>query len=303
MPAEDPRSSGARGEAARRRELRRRQVRRRRTAALAVVAAVVLLCVLVLNASGGERLTGSGRAAARVPLVPAAVADLRVRRLARLGKPVYCGGRHRPYVALTFDDGPGPSTAAAVRELLRRRVPATFFLVGQNVARYRSLLPLEAQAGAIGDHTFHHVQLTALALTDAGREIDDAARAITAATHAPVRLMRPPSGARTPPVDAVVRAEGMLQVLWDVDVQDIEGADTAAVVGAVRRHARPGSIVLMHENEGQTLAALPQVLDALARKHLRPVTVPELIAADPPSPAQLEAGPTGCGLHPSEPGA
>ena len=303
MPAEDPRSSGARGEAARRRELRRRQVRRRRTAALAVVAAVALLCVLALNASGGERLTGSSRAAARVPLVPAAVADLRVRRLARLGKPVYCGGRHRPYVALTFDDGPGPSTAAAVRELLRRRVPATFFLVGQNVARYRSLLPLEAQAGAIGDHTFHHVQLTALALTDAGREIDDAARAITAATHAPVRLMRPPSGARTPPVDAVVRAEGMLQVLWDVDVQDIEGADTAAVVGAVRRHARPGSIVLMHENEGQTLAALPQVLEALARKHLRPVTVPELIAADPPSPAQLEAGPTGCGLHPSEPGA
>src|SRR3954452_5410024 len=320
MPAEDPRSSGARGEAARRRELRRRQVRRRRTAALAVVVAVVLLCVLVLNASGGERLTGSGRAAARVPLVPAAVADLRVRRLARLGKPGYCGGgapapravglcatararRLRAYVALPFDDGPGPSTAAAVRELLRRRVPATFFLVGQNVARYRSLLPLEAQAGAIGDHTFHHVQLTALALTDAGREIDDAARAITAATHAPVRLMRPPSGARTPPVDAVVRAEGMLQVLWDVDVQDIEGADTAAVVGAVRRHARPGSIVLMHENEGQTRAARPQVLAALPRRHLRPATVPELIAADPPSPAQLEAGPTGCGLHPSEPGA
>src|SRR3954453_20131901 len=87
MPAEDPRSSGARGEAARRRELRRRQVRRRRTAALAVVAAVVLLCVLVLNASGGERLTGSGRAAARVPLVPAAVADLPVRPLTRVRKP------------------------------------------------------------------------------------------------------------------------------------------------------------------------------------------------------------------------
>jgi peptidoglycan/xylan/chitin deacetylase (PgdA/CDA1 family) len=303
MPAEDPRRPGARGEAARRRELRRRQIRRRRAAALAVVAAVVVLCVLALNASGGERITGSGRAAERKPLVPAAVADLRVRRLARLGKPVYCGGRHRPYVALTFDDGPGPSTAVAVRELLTRRVPATFFLVGQNVARYRSVLPLEAQAGAIGDHTFHHVQLTALELVDAGREIDDAARAITAVTHAPVRLMRPPSGARTPPVDAVVRAEGMLQVLWDVDVQDIEGADAAAVVDTVRRHARPGSIVLMHENEGQTLAALPQVLDALARKHLRPVTVPELMAADPPSPAQLEAGPTGCGLHPSEPGA
>ncbi|MFL5891071.1 MAG: polysaccharide deacetylase family protein [Solirubrobacteraceae bacterium] len=303
MPAEDPRSSRDRSEAARRRGLRRRQVRRRRAAALAVVAAVVLLCVLALNASGGERLTGSGRAAERKPLVPAAVADLRVRRLARIGKPVYCGGRHRPYVALTFDDGPGPSTAAAVRELLARRVPATFFLVGQNVARYRSVLPLEARAGAIGDHTFHHVQLTALALVDAGREIDDAARAITTVTHSPVRLMRPPSGARTPPIDAVVRAEGMLQVLWDVDVQDIEGAGTAAVVDAVRRHARPGSIVLMHENEGQTLAALPQVLDALARKHLRPVTVPELMAADPPSPAQLEAGPTGCGLHPSEPGA
>ena len=61
--------------------------------------------------------------------------------------------------------------------------------------------------------------------------------------------------------------------------------------------------LLLAWDEGQTLAALPQVLDVLARKHLRPVTVPELMAADPPSPAQLEAGPTGCGLHPAEPGA
>src|SRR3954468_3580909 len=102
MPAEDPRRPCGRGEAARRRELRRRQIRRRRAAALTVVAAVVVLGVLALSASGGEQLTGSGRAAERKPLVPAAVADLRVRRLSRLGKPVYCGGRHRPYVALTF---------------------------------------------------------------------------------------------------------------------------------------------------------------------------------------------------------
>jgi peptidoglycan/xylan/chitin deacetylase (PgdA/CDA1 family) len=286
-----------------RRELRRRQIRRRRAAALAVVAAVVLLGVLALNASGGETLTGLGTAAERTPLVPAAIADGRVRHLARQGKPIYCGGRNKPYVALTFDDGPGPSTATAARELLQRRVPATFFLVWQNVARYRSVLPLEARAGAIGDHTFHHVQLTALALVDAGKEIDDTARAITAVTRAPMRLVRPPSGARTPATDAVIRAEGMLQVLWDVDVKDIEGADSAAVVAAVRHHAKPGSIVLMHENAGQTLAALPQVLDAIRAKHLQPVTVPELMAADPPSASQLEAGPAGCGLHPSEPPA
>jgi hypothetical protein len=56
----------------------------------------------------------------------------------------------------------------------------------------------------------------------------------------------------------------------------------------------------MHENRGQTIRALDHVLNTLRHKRLRPVTVPELLAADPPSAAQLAAGPNGCGASAGE---
>jgi peptidoglycan-N-acetylglucosamine deacetylase len=290
MPAADASTSRER------RELRRRQVRRRRLTAVLVLAALVAAPLLALAASGGERVEATARAGPREPLLPAAVQRAQVRRLARLGRPVYCAGRRRPYVALTFDDGPGRGTPAVLRALEAAGAPGTFFLLGRNVAPFRSLLPLEARAGAIGDGTFDDTPLTQLSLLDGADQISRTAKAITAVTDAPVRLVRPPAGARNPAIDSVARAEEMLAVLWDVDTHDVEGADAPAIVAAVRRGAKPGSIVLMHDNEPQALAALPGVLAELQRKRLEPVTVPELVALDPPSPAQLDAGPRGCGL-------
>jgi peptidoglycan/xylan/chitin deacetylase (PgdA/CDA1 family) len=284
MSAEDPR------------ELRRRQVRRRRAAAGGGAAAVLLILLLALGVSGGGRVKGSGEAEARTTVVPDAVADARVRHLAKFGSPVYCGGRNRPYVALTFDGGPGPFTRLALRELAAVRAPSTFFLLGRNVAANRTTVELLARFAAVGDLTFNNAQLTAIALVDARNEIASAAKAITAVTHQPVRLIRPPNGFRNPGVDAVARAEGMLEVLWDVDAHDELGASSDAVIGAVTKGLRPGSIVRMHENAGQTVIAIRGIAAELRRRHLRAVTVPELMAVDPPSAAQLAAGPKGCGI-------
>jgi peptidoglycan/xylan/chitin deacetylase (PgdA/CDA1 family) len=87
----------------------------------------------------------------------------------------------------------------------------------------------------------------------------------------------------------------MLEVLWNVDSQDSLGlTDYLAIEQNVLAGLRPGSIILMHENHGQTIRALPVILSALARRHLRAVTLPELISADPPSLAQLRRGVSGC---------
>lgn len=50
-------------------------------------------------------------------------------------------------VALTFDDGPGPSTAAILAILARDRVPATFFNIGVNMAARPSLVRAEVKGG------------------------------------------------------------------------------------------------------------------------------------------------------------
>jgi peptidoglycan/xylan/chitin deacetylase (PgdA/CDA1 family) len=70
--------------------------------------------------------------------------------------------------ALTFDDGPGPSTAELLDVLGAAAVRATFFLLGRNVeeapwcgdpARARALMERAAREGhALGNHTWSHLR-------------------------------------------------------------------------------------------------------------------------------------------------
>ena len=65
-------------------------------------------------------------------------------------------------IALTFDDGPNPTYTTKLLDGLRERgVHATFFLLGQNVEQYPEIVRTMHEDGhLIGNHTYHHVQLT-----------------------------------------------------------------------------------------------------------------------------------------------
>jgi peptidoglycan/xylan/chitin deacetylase (PgdA/CDA1 family) len=198
---------------------------------------------------------------------------------------------------LTFDDGPGPDTAPALRLLRRFGERATFFLVGRNLALWPRLPRAELALGVVGDHTWTHPFLTRLPVAEADTEIARTQRALARATGTPIELFRPPYGFRDPAIDRESRRLGMVDVLWSLDSGDsypAPGASARRIVGKLARFVRPGSIVLLHENRLQTLDALPAVLRGLRARGLRSVTVPELLALDPPSATQLRAGIRGC---------
>lgn len=226
-----------------------------------------------------------------------AAQDGAVRRLASGGQPIFCGGGRRKLVALTFDDGPGPYTGIMLRQLRRAGARATFFLVGRSVVRFPRWPRRERAIAAIGEHTMTHPNLTTLAVAAATAEIEEGRATALRAAGGPVDLFRPPYGSHDPAIDREVRRRGMAEILWDVDSTDSRvspPADFHEIAAEVRKHVRPGSIVLMHENRGQTIRAVRSILPALKRRGLRAVTVPELLAADPPSAAQLDAGVDGC---------
>lgn len=63
----------------------------------------------------------------------------------------------KKYVALTFDDGPGPYTAKLLDAMKERGVKATFYLLGSKVNRYPDLLRrMDAEGHAIGNHSNTH---------------------------------------------------------------------------------------------------------------------------------------------------
>lgn len=219
-----------------------------------------------------------------------------VRRLIALGMPVYCGGRHGHDVAFTFDDGPGPYTHLALRKLRRTHERATFFDVGRSIQRFPGYLRPELRLGAIGDHTQDHLPLTELPPAAIRHELAVAARAIRAGSGRPVDLWRPPYELHDATTDRIAHRLGLLEILWNVDSRDSLGAGHAQIVANVAAGLRPGAIVEMHENRGQTIRALSTLLPLLHRRHLRSVGIPQLLRDDPPSLAQLRAGPAGCAV-------
>jgi peptidoglycan/xylan/chitin deacetylase (PgdA/CDA1 family) len=252
---------------------------------------------LVRRDHGGGRLAAQPSTAVVVPAPKPGGRSLttELARLAALGRPVYCGSTRRREFALTFDDGPGRDTPLALRILTRARVPATFFDVGKVIIRWPAQLPRELRAGALGEHTWTHRYLPSLRPAEIEQELMRTKKLIESITHRPVRLFRPPYGALSQTVQAEVRELRMVDVLWSVDSRDWAGAKWNQIAAKVLREIRPGSIVLMHENRGQTLRALKYViLPRLDQRGLRPVSVPQLLANNPPSPSLLRSGLPAC---------
>lgn len=244
--------------------------------------------------AGSEARASSSRAAPALPSrysVSAADADAAVRRFAALGRPLFCGGGNERVVALTFDDGPGPYTRDTVATLRRAGARATFFFVGKRL-REGWIRPEEVLAvGAVGNHSWNHVSLAGGDGSLLSEEIDATTAALEERMSTPVTLFRPPYGARDDASAAHVADRGMIEVLWTFDSGDsAAGALARTVMKTLRREIRPGAIVLLHENRGSTHTSLGAILELLAERRLQPVTVPELLAIDPPSERQLRAG-------------
>ncbi|MDX6675024.1 MAG: peptidoglycan-N-acetylglucosamine deacetylase [Solirubrobacteraceae bacterium] len=296
--------------------------RRRAAAGLALLALVLLVVLLfaLLGGGGGDgklHLSAENRAALRnvepvrqgldrlllnAPLPSTAEQQAAVNRLTTLGLPVFCAGTQNKYVALTFDDGPGPQTEQVLRLLARHGQRATFFVVGRQLADYPQLPAVEARAGTVGDHTFNHLDVSRATPAVRNFEMARTRDLLQVATGTPITLFRPPYGARDANVDAQARELGLLQTTWNVDTQDSEGASAAGIQQRATEGMRPGAIILMHENKSETLVALPHILRTLERRGYRSVTLPELLALNPPSDQQVQAGFQGCvdAEHPSK---
>jgi peptidoglycan/xylan/chitin deacetylase (PgdA/CDA1 family) len=220
-----------------------------------------------------------------------------VRSLIALGRPIYCAAPRGNEVALTFDDGPGPYTQLVMKKLRLHHANATFFDVGRNIDLIAGATRRERALGAVGDHTFTHPLLTSLGPAEAESQIVRTQSALERSTGAPVFLFRPPYGAHDAAIDAIVRAQGMLQILWTVDSADSLGANYAQIERNVIGGLRGGAIILMHENHGQTVRALPNIFGAIRSRHLRAVSVAQLLTDDTPSVAQVRGGGGACGIH------
>jgi peptidoglycan/xylan/chitin deacetylase (PgdA/CDA1 family) len=197
-----------------------------------------------------------------------------------LGKRVSSVPMKGKYVALTFDDGPHPSLTARALDILRRHgAKGTFFMLGQNAARYKSLVARAAAEGhELGVHTWTHIKMNSSSRAKVDSEIDRTQKILAEVSGVRPRVMRPPYGATNKSlVDHMYNRYGMASIMWDVDTLDWRRPGVNKVINVAVNKARPGSIILVHDIHESTLAALEGIVTGLQARGFKLVTVSELM--------------------------
>ena len=192
---------------------------------------------------------------------------------------VWRGPRTSRRVALTFDDGPDELTRQYLDELDRFGAQATFFVLGEQCADYPELVVEIADRGhELGNHGYSHQRfpesedLGLLGLELARTE------AFIPRRGGGRRIVRPPFGAVTPRSLWACARSGYTTVLWSHDSDDCRTRHPEEVVERVAPAVvEPGAIVLLHEGQSWTLAALPKILEELTESGHELVTVGQLL--------------------------
>jgi peptidoglycan/xylan/chitin deacetylase (PgdA/CDA1 family) len=184
-------------------------------------------------------------------------------------------------VALTFDDGPWPSsTPRILAELRRLHVHATFFVIGYLAQTYPTLVQRELRAGmVVGNHSYNHPQVPPFGELPPPLLRDEISldQEILARLGVHTHLFRPPGGSTSPKVVRAAAALGDRVVLWSVDPADWQpGISAQMITQRVLAAVRPGSIVILHDGGGDrtaTLAALPAIVRGIKARGLQLVTL------------------------------
>ena len=171
-------------------------------------------------------------------------------------------------IALTFDDGPTTGvTERILDELKRRKLHATFFMIGQRIAAAPDLARrVLAEGHEIGNHTFTHPKLTALTDAQVEAEIQKTQDIMGQLLNHRATWFRPPFGALRQNQAALVEKAGLRVALWSVDSQDWSQPGESKMTETILKEAKPGSIIICHDLHWQTADAIGSILDGLTER-------------------------------------
>ena len=184
-------------------------------------------------------------------------------------------------VALTFDDGPLPHNSNQVLDILASQcVKATFFIIGRMAqAAPEGVRKLRDAGHSIGSHTQNHpLSMNRMSIERARQEIDDGIASVKTALGDDTALapfFRIPGLSRAEAVEDYLALQGIQ--IWSADfpADDWHHISSSRVydIAIKRLEAKGRGILLLHDIQARTVAALPRILRELKVRGYRIVHV------------------------------
>ena len=187
---------------------------------------------------------------------------------------VWHKSRKEKVVYLTFDDGPVPGvTDFVLKELAKRRMRATFFMVGDNIVKHPELaLKVKGEGHQIGNHSHNHLNGYSHLTRDYVANVEECQATINRVLGIQPKLFRAPYGRlKTEQRKQLSRTHEI--IMWDVIPGDYDLSQNPALcLSKAKQHTQNGSIILFHDQrktEGILFQILPDYLDFIHARGYR----------------------------------
>jgi peptidoglycan/xylan/chitin deacetylase (PgdA/CDA1 family) len=199
-------------------------------------------------------------------------------------------------VVLTFDDGPLPKNSNQVLQILADNcIKATFFEIGEQAkANPEGIRKLIAAGHTVGSHSQRHpLTYHKMSEEQARQETETGIASIKAAMTDPNAIapfFRIPGLMRAPAVEAYAEKQGLQ--IWSTDylADDWHHISSAKVydLAMKRLEAMGKGILLLHDIQARTVAALPKILHDMKERGYRIVHVVPAGPGLPATPSEPE---------------
>ena len=183
----------------------------------------------------------------------------------------------KPMIALTFDDGPSGATSRILDALEANGGRATFFMVGNRMRSYPSVINRMVALGCEpASHTWDHSYLTKLSegqILSNLNQVDDTLQLIAGVRTV---IVRPPGGYINDASKAALAKRGTPAVLWSIDTLDWKTRNAQKTIDTVLSNVKDGDIILMHDLYETSADAAAVLIPELKNRGYQLVTVSEL---------------------------
>lgn len=196
------------------------------------------------------------------------------RQFASAGEP----GRRA--IAITFDDGPIPAHTPRLMSLLEAHGGrGTFFVIGAFAETQPEIMRRLVEGGhEIGNHSMRHRAFAAMAPARQFAEIEEADKVLERYDGRPAHWFRPPQGRITPAMLLALGRRRHPVAMWSLDSFDYRGLGVEAIVSRFdSRPARPGDVLLFHDDNDDTVRALEKLVPRWRAEGYEFLTLSELL--------------------------